>query len=106
MIRPSIAGSAVGSTTGQGCFTCSTQIRTRQRRLLDLRLPGASRWQQLIAGVQGFGGHESVAQKSFYGYRQNVVRPVFLVDCAAFRTFAASGLAPHLGQATVSFLRS
>jgi hypothetical protein len=45
-------------------------------------------------------------EKSYYEYRPNVVRPVFLAGCVAFDTFAASGLAPHLGQATTSFLRS
>ncbi len=38
-----------------------------------MRPPGAPSWQQLIAGLQGFGGHESVAPESIYGYRPNVV---------------------------------
>jgi hypothetical protein len=57
-------GSAGGATTGQRYFDGSTQICTRQRRLLDFGLPGASRRQQLIAGVQGSGGRESVAPES------------------------------------------
>jgi hypothetical protein len=40
------------------------------------------------------------------GIRQTIVRPVFLAGCVAFGAFAASGLAPHLGQATTSFFRS
>ncbi len=72
----------------------------------DILVLAQTRWRQLIAGVQGSGGHESVAPESFYEYCPNVVRPVFLAGCGAFGTFAASGLAPHLGQATTSFLRS
>jgi hypothetical protein len=64
------------------------------------------RWQQLIAGVQGFGGHDLIAPESLYGYRPNIVRPVFLAGRAAFRNFAAGGLAPHLGQAMTALLRS
>jgi hypothetical protein len=50
--------------------------------------------------------YEIEAPESFYDYRPYVVRPVFLAGCAAFGTFTASGLAPHLGQATTSLLRS
>jgi hypothetical protein len=58
-------------------------------------------------------GSICVAKISFHRYFPNVVKPVaerartiVLAGCVAFGTFAASGLAPHLGQATTTFLRS
>jgi hypothetical protein len=52
------------------------------------------------------GGQEGVLTAASFGKRPNVVPPVFLTGRAALDTFGASGLAPHLGQATTFRLRS
>jgi hypothetical protein len=60
----------------------------------------------LIAALQGSECHNFVTPESCFGYRPKVRRPGFLAGSAAFGTFGAGGLAPHIGQAAVSFLRS